>query len=470
MKEEIGESRMGIGEGSILTLSQLTAGIARVFEENFPASFWIKAEVAKLNHYPGSGHCYPSLVEKEKGTIKAEIRGTIWANDFMRINQKFLQVTNEPLKEGIQILFRALVKYHPVYGLSLQISDIDPSYTLGEMAREKMETIMKLKNEGLFERNHQLSLPLLPKRIAIISVKTSKGFSDFINILENNPWGYAFSCFLFPALLQGDKAVDSIIGQLQAISRVARYFDAVAIIRGGGGDVGLNCYDNYLLAKEVALCPLPVLTGIGHSTNETVVEMVAGQNKITPTDVAYFLIQQFHNFSARIEESSLKILNFSKEMIEEKKRGWGKLSKRFILQTENLVRIEKSLLGQVSAQMITGSRIVLAEHKHKIALAGSRLRYKPGLLITEKRINLKNRLEWFGMRVQQLITNQHVAVDELDRQIHLLDPGNILKRGYSITYFNGKPITEITGLNQGDTITTRLYKGNIYSEIKSKNE
>ncbi|NTV83401.1 MAG: exodeoxyribonuclease VII large subunit, partial [Bacteroidales bacterium] len=129
MKEEIGESRMGIGEGSILTLSQLTAGIARVFEENFPASFWIKAEVAKLNHYPGSGHCYPSLVEKEKGTIKAEIRGTIWANDFMRINQKFLQVTKEPLKEGIQILFRALVKYHPVYGLSLQISDIDPSYT-----------------------------------------------------------------------------------------------------------------------------------------------------------------------------------------------------------------------------------------------------------------------------------------------------------------------------------------------------
>jgi len=198
--------------------------------------------------------------------------------------------------------------------------------------------------------------------------------------------------------------------------------------------------------------------------------LIAGYNKITPTDVAYFLIQQFHNFSARVEESSLKILNFSKEMIEEKKRGWGEMSKRFILQTENLVRIEKSLLGQVSAQMITGSRIVLAEHKHKIALAGSRLRYKPGLLITEKRIDLKNRLEWFGMRVQQLMTNQHVVVDKLDQQIHLLDPLNILKRGYSITYFQGKALTDPEKLNPGDMIETRLFKGNICSEIKSKNE
>jgi len=408
----------------VLTLSQLTAGIARVFEESFPGSFWIKAELAKLNHYPGSGHCYPTLVEKEKGVIKAEIRGNIWANDFLRINQKFLQVTREPLKEGIQILFRALVKYHPVYGLSLQISDIDPSYTLGEMAREKMETITKLKNEGLFERNHQLPIPMLPKRIAIISVKTSKGFSDFINILENNPWGYYFSCFLFPALLQGDKAVDSIISQLQAVSRVSQYFDVVAIIRGGGGDVGLNCYDHYRLAKEVALCPLPVLTGIGHSTNETVVEMVAGYNKITPTDVAYFLIQHFHNFSARLNESSLKIITLSRELIEEEKRRWGELGRRF----------------------------------------------KPGLLIREKEIELKNRWEWFGMRVRQALTQQQVVIDKLEQQVHLLDPQNILKRGYSITYYSGKALTDVASVNPGEMITTRLYKGEINSEIKSKKE
>jgi exodeoxyribonuclease VII large subunit len=455
---------------SVLTLSQLTAGIAKVFEENFRDTYWIKAEVAKLNHYPGSGHCYPSLVEKEKGTIKAEIRGTIWANDFMRINQKFLQVTKEPLKEGIQILFRALVKYHPVYGLSLQISDIDPSYTLGEMAREKMETIIKLKNEGLFERNHQLTLPLLPKRIAIISVKTSKGFSDFINILENNPWGYAFSCFLFPALLQGDKAVESIISQLQTVGRFIQYFDAVAIIRGGGGDVGLNCYDNYLLAKEVALCPLPVLTGIGHSTNETVVEMIAGYNKITPTDVAYFLIQHFHNFSARLEESSLNVNTLSKKLIEEEKRGWGELSRRLVLQTENLVRLEKSILEHVSGNLVSGSRSTLAEQRHIINLAESRLRFKPGLLIKEKEIDLKNRSEWFAMKVNRLIADQNVVIEKLDQQLRLLDPQNILRRGYSITFHKGKPLTGVDGLNPGEIITTRLYKGEIKSEIKSKKE
>jgi exodeoxyribonuclease VII large subunit len=408
----------------VLTLSQLTAGIVRVFEESFPNSFWIKAELAKLNHYPGSGHCYPSLVEKEKGVIKAEIRGNIWANDFLRINQKFLQITKEPLKEGIQILFRALVKYHPVYGLSLQISDIDPSYTLGEMAREKMETIIRLKNEGLFERNHLLPMPLLPQRIAIISVNTSKGFSDFINILENNPWGYAFSCILFPAILQGDKAVDSIISQLRRIDRAADYFDVVTIIRGGGGDVGLNCYDNYFLGKEVALCRLPVLTGIGHSTNETVVEMIAGQNKITPTDVAYYIIQHFHNFSARLEESRSKIITLSQELIEGEKRGWRELTRRF----------------------------------------------KPGLLIREKEIELKNKSEWLAMRVHQLLTHQQVVIDNLGQQVYLLDPQNILRRGYSITYHGGKPLTDSTNINPGEIITTRLYKGEINSEIKSKKE
>jgi exodeoxyribonuclease VII large subunit len=454
----------------VLTLSQLTAGIARVFEESFPAPFWIKAEIAKLNHYSGSGHCYPSLVEKEKGTIKAEMRSTIWANDFMRINQNFVRITKEPLKEGIQILFRAYVKYHPVYGLSLQISDIDPSYTLGEMAREKMETIMKLKNEGLYDLNRQLALPLLPKRIAIISVKTSKGFSDFISILENNAWGYTFSFYLFPALLQGDKAVESIIGQLKTIRRVSEHFDAVAIIRGGGGDVGLNCYDNYLLAKEVAMCPLPALTGIGHSTNETVVEMIAGFNKITPTDLAYFIIQMFHNFAARLGESQTKIITLGRELLDEQKRTWEDLSRRLLLQTDNLVKIEKGRLAQESGKVITGTKALLAEQGHNIILAGSRLSFKPAALVREKQTQLKNKSEWFAMRIRLLMAKNRQSLDGIEQKVGLLDPQNVLKRGYSITFHEGKPVTDSTGLNPGDELMTRLYKGNIYSEIKSIKE
>jgi exodeoxyribonuclease VII large subunit len=264
--------------------------------------------------------------------------------------------------------------------------------------------------------------------------------------------------------------VDSITGQLQNVSRVAQHFDVVAIIRGGGGDVGLNCYDNYFLAREVAMCPLPVLTGIGHSTNETVVEMVAGHNKITPTDVAYFLIQQFHNFSARVNDCQEKIIILTREMVEEEKRRWGELSKRLLLQTDNLLRLEKKMLEQVSGNVISCSRTMLAEHRHMISLSASRLRFKPGLLIREREIELKNRSEWFAMRIRQLMNHQHLNLDKLDRQVHLLDPKNILKRGYSITYFDGKPVTDNTGLKPGDEIITQLYKGNICSEVKSKKE
>jgi len=435
-------------QNNVLTLSQLTAGIAKVFDEKFPAPLWIRAEIAKLNHYPASGHCYPSLVEKEKGTIKAELRGTIWASDFLRINGNFIKVTREPLKEGIQILFRAYVKYHAVYGLSLQIIDIDPSYTLGEMAREKMETLMKLKNEGLYERNRQLELPLLPKRIAIISVKTSKGFSDFINILENNAWGYAFTCVLFPALLQGDKAVESIAGQLKVIARLAEHFDAVAIIRGGGGDVGLNCYDHYLLAREVTLCPLPVLTGIGHSTNETVVELVAAHNKITPTDVAYFLIQQFHNFSARVQESREKIISFTKELVEEEKRRWEEDCRRLLLQTGNLIKFEQN----------------------RLQLAGSRLRFRPAILTREHQLKLINTSDWLTMRVNQYFAGKSRQLEAYEEKLRLLDPQQILKRGYSITYHNGKAITDASGLQAGDAIISRLFKGEVQSEVKLKSE
>lgn len=414
---------MPAGQPKILSLSELAAGIARTVSDRFPYSLWIKAELAKLNHYPESGHCYPALVEKEKGAVKAEMRGTIWANDFLRINQRFLQVTREPLKEGIHVLFRAMVKFHPVYGLSLQISDIDPSFTLGEMAREKMETIARLKKEGIFDLNRSRTMPLLPRRIAIISVQTSKGYSDFISILENNAWGYAFHSVLFPALLQGDKAVDSILGQLRAIKSMQERFDAVAIIRGGGGDVGLSCYDHYELAREVATFPLPVLTGIGHSTNETVVEMVAGQNKITPTDVAYFLIQHFHNFAARVDEAGERIAESAKMLLLDESKRLNDLSRRVASTARQFLLDSVGRLSQ--------SRVLLRIHSG------------------------------------QLISGETAKIRHLESQARALDPALVLQRGYSITYADGKALREATEIKPGVVITTRLFSGNIKSEVKS---
>src|SRR5690606_6223526 len=265
-------------ERQVFSLYEIAQGLKTVIGERFPYAFWIKAEMIKLNHYRHSGHCYPDLVEKKDGKVIAQMRATLWSSDYLHINGKFLKTLKEPLKDGIKILFLAKISFDPQYGLSLRIMDIDPSFTLGDIEREKFETIERLKTEGYYHKNKQLPFPLLPKRIAIISVETSKGYADFMKVLSNNPYGYKFIMELFPSLLQGEKAITSIKAQLAAIKKIKNRFDVVAIIRGGGGDVGLSCYNDYSLSKAVADFPLPVITGIGHATNETVVEMVAYQN------------------------------------------------------------------------------------------------------------------------------------------------------------------------------------------------
>jgi Exonuclease VII, large subunit len=232
------------------SLLELTSSIQTVIKKTYTSSYWVKAEIAKLNYYPKSGHCYPDLVEKEKGVVLAQIRATIWAGQFNDLAKKFLLVTNEPLSDGMTVLVRTSVNYHPVYGLGLQITDIQPSFTLGEMARERLHTIEQLKAQNIFERNKQLVPALLIQRIAVISVETSKGYHDFTKIISENEWGYKFFLMLFPAILQGEAAINSITEQLNRIKKAQKHFDAVVIIRGGGGDIGLSSYDNFKLAKS----------------------------------------------------------------------------------------------------------------------------------------------------------------------------------------------------------------------------
>ena len=201
----------------------------------------------------------------------------------------------------------------------MRILDIDPAYSLGELEKEKQETIARLRKEGLFDRNKKLPMALLPQRIAVLSASTSKGYSDFLEVIEGNPWRYKYFHMLFPTLLQGERAVELIILQLHAILKVIRHFDVVAIIRGGGGDVGLTCYNNWELSKEIALFPLPVITGIGHTTNETVTEMIAYKNALTPTGLGDWLIQKFHDFSVPVMKAEESIISRSVSRIHEEK-------------------------------------------------------------------------------------------------------------------------------------------------------
>ena len=418
---------------------------------------------------------------------------------------------DEPLKDGIKILFLAKVSFEPSYGLSLRIIDIDPSYTLGDLEKEKQETIKKINAEKIFNTNKTLNLPLLPQRIAIISVETSKGYQDFLGKIQSNPWGYKFFHMLFPSLLQGEKIIQSISTQLQRIRKVKTHFDVVAIIRGGGGDVGLSSYNNYELAKEIALFPLPILTGIGHITNETVVEMVSHKNLITPTDLADFLTQKFHNFSVPVKEAQQKITDKSRRLISDEKTKFHSEIKLFRSVTGNMLIINRneikaqvqSLLQQshflfkkeknylltikdgiskgtntfcntakqeikqfaLSIKKDVGTqlnavKLVINQHANQV-VRGSRVLL---FLRKEKFFQFKER---FSDKSLLLLRNKTMELNNIEKNVNNMSPKEVMRRGYSITLIQGKALKNFDQVKEGDILNTVVFEGNIISIVKS---
>lgn len=433
-----------INNKTVFSLLEVANSIQKTISSRYTSSYWVKAEMNKLNHYSHSGHCYPELVEKKDNKVISEMRAVLWKGNFDKINAQFLKTLNEPLKDGIKILFLTQINFDPKYGISLNILDIDPSYTLGDLEKEKQQNIIRLKKENLFDKNKTLQLPLIPQRIAIISVETSKGYADFLNVIDNNQWNYKFFHMLFPSLLQGDKAPSNIIEQLHKIRKVKHHFDLVAIIRGGGGDIGLASYNNYDLAKTVASFPLPVLTGIGHATNETVTEMVAHSNHITPTKLAESLLQKFHDFSVPVQRAEEQIIYQARMVLNENKFNLKNEMKFFKSLTQNILNQNNSLLNQLP---ITLSR----EIKN---------------LIKENKLYLDQNSEHIKKDAQQLLKYQKQRLDSLEKNVEILDPINVLKRGFSITKFNGKSIKNPNDLEIGQSVETILYEGELTSKIE----
>lgn len=471
----------------IYSLSEIGASLRSVIAKNYPRAYYIKAEIIKLNFYPRSGHCYPELVEKEGTQTKAQMRAIIWAAQYQAINERFRRITGEPLKEGIGILCLATVEFDMKHGLSLFIQDIEPTYTLGEMAKNKLMVIEKLKKEGIFNANKEKKLPLLPQRIAVISVETSKGYSDFMVTLNNNVYGYRFYCQLFPSILQGDKAIITIPAQLIEIKNASAPFDCVVIIRGGGGDVGLSCYDDYRLVSAVANFPLPIIAGIGHSTNETITDMVAFESKITPTDVANFFIERYHNFDKIIEENKSYIFSKASVIIKEEKNKVAQLeyfrnniAAQFLTREKNIInQIESkyaSLALQITAKERAGitqlENLLLFETKTRINLektsisnALNNLKFNFTKIIDPQVKKIENNKQLLHLFSKQLLNKQNVEINNADAKLGLLHPDNILRRGFSITYLNQKSITDSNDVKPKDEIVTKLYKGEIKSVV-----
>ena len=429
------------------SLLELSQSVERVISRTFNSTYWVRAEISKLNFYPKSGHCYPELVEKQSGKVVAEIRSTIWRNTFQSLLIKFKSQTGEDLKEGMKILFSVQVKYSPTHGISLNIVDIDPSFTMGEIAKEKKQAIETLHKEGIFNQNHNLRFPYFPQRLAIISVSTSKGYQDFLETIENKASRFNITMQLFPAILQGDVAVKSITEQLELIQDRISEFDLVLIIRGGGGDVGLNCYNHIDMARMVAKFPIPVISGIGHSTNETVVEMVANTNKITPTAVADTLVDIFRELENGLKEAHHLIHNIQELKVAPQ---WQRLVNviRFLkASSSEPLNNEKLRLQHLSSNLGQFSQLLIAKENSKLQLT------------------IANKLQYLSFSKIKTSSNK---LDFIQAKLKILDPKSVLKRGFSMTTVNGKTVTDIENINVGDRIDTVLHNGTIESKIIKK--
>ena len=458
-----------MSEKQVFTLQQVVRSIKKTLEDRYTQNYWVKAEMHKLNKYP-SGHAFPELVQKDDNKIVAQITGTIWKQQLERINTKFIEVVKEPLKEGTTLLLLVKINYSETFGLGLQILDIDPSYSLGELQKQREETLRKLAKEGLLNLNQKLHFPLLPKRVAIISADSSKGLSDFLQVLQENKKSYFIFTHLFNAYLQGDVAVQSIISALKKIKRVKDHFDIVIIVRGGGAEVGMTCYNNYDLCKAIAEFPLPVLTGIGHSTNLNVAEMVSFRNEITPTKLAEFLLQTFREFEQETKRLNREMIAHSLQLIDKTKQDFNGQVRVFKHASLRFTDSLKNELNQQIIELKNTTRYFLKNENDAVLSLKNDYRIVTKEIITAERNTLSLISKPIKGSLLHFFERKESDLEQLEKTVNILNPSNVLQRGYSLTLLNGKILSAKNKPKKGDLIESKTNSLTLFSRVEKTSE
>ena len=426
-----------------ITLYELNSLVRQTIEIGLPKSYWVEAEISELRE--NGGHCYLELIEKDKryNTPIAKASARCWRQTWGMVKPYFENTTGQQLRAGMKVLIEVYAQFHEAYGFSWIISDIDPNYTLGDMARKRQEIIKRLKEEGVFDLNKQLDLPLFSQRIAVISSKSAAGYGDFANQLYGNQYGYYFEAKLFAATMQGEDVERSIIKALNAINDRCDDFDCVVIIRGGGATSDMSGFDALELAENVANFPLPIITGIGHDRDECILDMVSHTRVKTPTAAAALLIDNLNTAERRIDDARQRIANLTSRKMEVEKLRLSRLAERLPAlfgsvkdKQEARLDILQERLFRLAEIRLSNCENIVGQLEKKISLTAEHL------LMVEK-----HRLELLEGRAQNL------------------DPQLLLRRGYSITLVGGKALRDPSQVKQGDKIETRLEKGTIISTI-----
>ena len=425
-----------------LTLYELNTLVREVIEMEMAREYWVEAELSEVRE--SKGHCYMELIQKDEfaNTPIARASAKCWRSAWSMIQPHFERVTGQRLHAGMKVRLKVYAQFHEAFGFSWIVTDIDPNYTLGDMARRRQEIIARLKKEGVFDLQRELSMPLFCLRIAVVSSSSAAGYGDFCNQLADSP--FAFQTELFAATMQGEQVEGSIIQALNRIYQQVDDFDAVVIIRGGGATSDMSGFDTLALAENVAQFPLPIITGIGHDRDESVLDMVSHVRVKTPTAAAAFLIDHLQRVLDRVENSEQRITQHVSLKISALKSQLASLEQRIptlfsLAKTRHEARLQQLL------QALAGStQRLLDRHQTHITMLATQL---PTICS------------------HQILANRH-QLELLSQRASSLDPQLLLKRGYSITLLNGKAVRRATDLQQGDEIETRLEKGNIKSIIK----
>ena len=405
-----------------ITLLELNGRVKSTLQFEMPDAYWVQAEISSISP-SGQGHCYLELVQKDATgrNFLAKAKANIWRGTWLKLKPYFEAQTGETLKVGMKVLLQVTVTFHEVYGYSLVVQDIDPTYTMGDMARRRKEILEQLEKDGVIGLNHELEIPALPNRIAVISSATAAGWGDFRDQLAGNIYGFQFYVKLFPALMQGDDVERSVISALNAVAMRRDDFDVVIIIRGGGAVSELSCFDSYNLAFNIANFPLPVITGIGHERDDTVADVVAHTKVKTPTAAAEFIINKVFDTASELENLTRRMSDAISDRMNAEKVRMERLSQKLPSLFAVLKTRQEQVLETIWIRMVNGVRNTLTAQTHKLEI--------------------------------------------MDKTLAAADPAVILKRGYSLTRQNGRVVKGASDLKKGDRLTTVFADGSVESEI-----
>lgn len=425
-----------------LSLYELNSIVKETIEDTLTRQYWVEAELSDTCER--RGHLFTDLIEKDTAGngLRARAAAKCWASTWLVLRKKFENVTRQPLCNGMKVLLRVYAQYHTAYGFSWIITDIDPTFTLGDMARRRMEIIAKLKKDGVFDMQRQLHLPLFCQRIAVISSEHAAGYGDFCHQLHDNTEGFMFHTTLFPAIMQGERVEDSVVTALNHIFEQSECFDCVVIIRGGGATTDMSGFDSLVLAENVANFPLPIITGIGHDRDECILDMISHIRVKTPTAAAAYLISHLSHTAEMIEGVTVRITKAVAKRIEQERMTVNNISSRIPILF-SLVKVKQE--NRIESIMQRIENILSAKTQkgfHTIDLLDQRL----------------------SIAVQRKMELERSRLALLSQRTEALDPERILKRGFSMTLSGGKIVTDASQLAEGEVLETRLAHGTVFSK------